>query len=70
MVAPSRAEPGCLCYLLHESKDAPGVFVFYEQWASQAAFDEHLKMPAFATLSAKLAGRSEPPAPNFLTPLA
>ena len=45
LVAPSRSEPGCLCYNLHESEDETGLFIFYEQWASQAAFDAHVQPP-------------------------
>ncbi len=67
MVAPSRAEPGCICYNLHESNDEPGLFNFYEQWADQAAFDAHLETPHFLGLDAKLAGRTEPPVLAFQT---
>jgi quinol monooxygenase YgiN len=67
MVAPSRSEPGCICYNVHESKEQPGLFIFYEQWADQAAFDFHFKTPHFLGLDAKLAGRTEPPVLAFQT---
>jgi len=60
LVGPSRGEPGCLCYNLHESTDTPGLFIFYEQWASQAAFDTHVQSPHFLGLDAKIEGRTEP----------
>lgn len=60
LVAPSRSEPGCLCYNLHESADETGLFIFYEQWASQAAFDTHIQSPHFLGLDAKIEGRTEP----------
>ncbi|MDH6125052.1 quinol monooxygenase YgiN [Kitasatospora sp. GP82] len=44
-VAPTRQEPGCLEYHLHEDRDEPGVFVFYEAWRSQADLDAHLALP-------------------------
>lgn len=67
MLAPSRRESGCLCYNLHESKSTPGLFIFYEQWASQAAFDAHLETPHFQGLDAKLVGCTEPPVLEFQT---
>jgi len=45
LVAPSRAEAGCLNYDLHQSADDPTEFTFYENWASRAALDAHLDMP-------------------------
>lgn len=44
-VAPTRSENGCIDYHLHVSDDDPNRFVFYENWASRAALDEHLKTP-------------------------
>ncbi|MGO9917276.1 MAG: putative quinol monooxygenase, partial [Isosphaeraceae bacterium] len=35
LVEPTRKEPGCLCYNLHQSKADPIQFMFYEQWASK-----------------------------------
>ncbi len=67
MVGPSRSEAGCLCYNLHESKDQAGLFIFYEQWASQAAFDAHVETPHFRGLDAKIEGRTEPPLLAFQT---
>jgi quinol monooxygenase YgiN len=67
LVAPSRGEAGCLCYNLHESKDTPGLFIFYEQWADQAAFDAHIATPHFLGLDAKIEGRTEPPVLAFQT---
>ena len=45
LVAPSRAEAGCLNYDLHQSMDDPTEFMFYENWTSRAALDAHLDMP-------------------------
>ncbi len=67
MVAPSRSEAGCLCYNLHESKDESGLFIFYEQWASQAAFDAHVETPHFRGLDSQIEGRTEPPLLAFQT---
>jgi quinol monooxygenase YgiN len=42
------AEPGCLLYRPHRSKKDPEVFVFYEQYADEAALDAHRKAPHLA----------------------
>jgi quinol monooxygenase YgiN len=47
MIAPSRAESGCITYDLHQDTQDPSVFVLYEIWQSQAALDFHLKTPYF-----------------------
>ena len=41
LIAPTRGEEGCVQYDLHEETDAPGAFLFYEIWDSQAALDAH-----------------------------
>jgi quinol monooxygenase YgiN len=40
-VAPTRAETGCLNYDLHQSASDPAEFLFYENWASEEAFNAH-----------------------------
>jgi quinol monooxygenase YgiN len=45
LLAPSRKDPGCLSYDLHQSIDDPAVFVFYETWKSQSLLEDHLKTP-------------------------
>ena len=61
-VAPTRAEPGNLGYILHQDLDNPARFFFYETWVSREALNlnAHLTTPHFKTLdkSAKpLVGR-------------
>jgi quinol monooxygenase YgiN len=41
-------EPGCLAYRPHRSTKDPDVFVFYEQYKDEAAFDLHRKAPHLA----------------------
>jgi quinol monooxygenase YgiN len=43
-----KAEPGCLVYRPHRSTKDPDVFVFYEQYKDDAAFDFHRKAPHLA----------------------
>lgn len=42
VIPPSRQEEGCLTYVLHESLDAPGTFVFYEKYRDETALDAHI----------------------------
>ncbi len=42
---PTRSEEGCINYDLHQSKEDPSCFMFYENWKSQEDLDKHLQMP-------------------------
>lgn len=42
LLAPSRAEPGCIDYQVFEEGTRPGHFVTMECWADPAAFDAHM----------------------------
>jgi quinol monooxygenase YgiN len=43
-----RAEPGCLIYRPHRSSKDPDLFIFYEQYRDDAAFEVHRKAPYLA----------------------
>lgn len=43
LVAPTRAEEGCLSYDLKVAVGQPTVFVTIEKWRSQDDLDEHMK---------------------------
>jgi len=45
LIGPTRKESGCISYALHHSTDDACSFLFVEEWASQAALDEHLGTP-------------------------
>jgi quinol monooxygenase YgiN len=45
LVAPTRVEDGCINYDLHQDKENPATFVFYENWTSKEALDKHLQSP-------------------------
>jgi quinol monooxygenase YgiN len=47
LVAPTRAETGCVEYHLNVSEDKPGTFLFYEVFASQVALDTHIAQDYF-----------------------
>lgn len=42
------AEPGCLVYRVHRSTTDPEVFLFYEAYVDDAAFDAHRSAPHLA----------------------
>lgn len=43
-VEPTRDENGCIDYNLHVDAMDPHVFMFYENWKSQADLDAHMEM--------------------------
>lgn len=45
LVAPTRAEAGCVTYDLHRSVEDPTVFVFHEIWESRHLLETHLTSP-------------------------
>jgi quinol monooxygenase YgiN len=42
LLAPTRAEPGCLRYEVYRHVSQPGVFQTVEQWRDSAAVDGHM----------------------------
>jgi quinol monooxygenase YgiN len=53
-VAPKRAEPGCINYDFHCDKADPNTFIFYENFASNEALDDHLKQSHLKPLMDRL----------------
>lgn len=53
VVAPTRAEAGCINYDLHQNPDDPSILMLYENWVSKRALDEHLAMPYLKDLLGK-----------------
>lgn len=45
LLEPTRAEAGCINYDMHWSADDPAQFMFYENWTSKQALDQHLATP-------------------------
>lgn len=54
LVAQVRNEPNNLLYFLHEDREVPGRFVFYEIFASQADFEAHNATPHVQAWFARL----------------
>jgi quinol monooxygenase YgiN len=55
LVGPTRNEPGCINYDLHQSLDDKTLFMFYENWTSKKDLDEHLNMPYLRDFLARAA---------------
>ncbi|MBU6302198.1 MAG: antibiotic biosynthesis monooxygenase [Verrucomicrobia bacterium] len=43
LLAPTRAEKGCLNYDLFEDPKDPGLFIFHENWECDGDLDQHLQ---------------------------
>ena len=43
LVEPSRKDPGCLNYDLHQAVNNPALFMFHENWTSKELLDQHLQ---------------------------
>ncbi len=54
LVAGVRREPNNLLYFLHEDRETPGRFIFYEIFASQADFEAHNRTPHVQAWFARL----------------
>ncbi len=45
LLEPTGKEAGCITYNLHQNSEDKSLFMFYENWTSQQALDEHLQTP-------------------------
>jgi quinol monooxygenase YgiN len=62
LVNPSRKDAGCLNYDLHQALDNPALFLFHENWTSQALLDQHLQKPDLQAVLARVSQLvAEPP---------
>jgi quinol monooxygenase YgiN len=50
LIAATRKEAGCVEYRLHVKADEPGLFVFIEEWKTQAALDKHMASEHFTAI--------------------
>jgi quinol monooxygenase YgiN len=56
LVAQARSEPNVLSFLLHEDRDRPGHFIFYEVYTSESDFEAHRAKPHVRAWFARLPG--------------
>lgn len=55
VTAPSKSEAGCIAYDVHERVSGNNEFLFFEEWAGQAALDFHFQTPHFLEFIRELA---------------
>lgn len=67
LIAPTRQEDGCIEYRLHQDNDDPTVFIFYENWESLAALEQHTKTDHYRNYSAAMEGKLVKKAVNIMT---
>ncbi len=53
LIAPTRQEPGCQNYDLHQAVGDPAAFLFHENWTSKRHLDDHLARPHLKALLAR-----------------
>jgi quinol monooxygenase YgiN len=61
LLVPTRAEAGCINYDLHQSLTDPILFVFYENWKSEADLEAHARsahIQSFRKLADEILGES------------
>ena len=54
LVEPALAEDGCINYDLHQAKDDPATFFFYENWEGGEKLDAHLAAPHLVEFAGRL----------------
>ena len=52
LIAPSRQEPGCVSYIPHFVEGEPATVLIYEQYADEAALEQHRSSPHFRQYAA------------------
>jgi quinol monooxygenase YgiN len=47
LIEPSRSEPGCVLYRAHQSLSDPRVFLLYEVYDDESAYEAHIQSAHF-----------------------
>ena len=53
LVAPTRAEEGCINYDMHRSIEDSGLVMFYENWETKPLWERHMESPHLTEFSAE-----------------
>lgn len=70
LLAPTRAEEGCLAFVLHRGADDPRVLVFVERWASREHLAAHAGQPWIVGVGDLVPRLEAPPEVYVLDPLS
>jgi quinol monooxygenase YgiN len=55
MIAPTRQEPGCREYRLHQDSQNSAVFLFYENWDNTSCLEQHLNSAHYRSYATAVA---------------
>lgn len=67
LIAPTRAEEGCINYNLHQDHENPALFLFYENWATRDLWQKHMANTHLAAFIAATEGAIEELVINEMT---
>jgi quinol monooxygenase YgiN len=67
LIAPTREEAGCIEYTLHQDNQDPAVFIFYENWESEASLAGHMVSAHFITYLSAVEGMIKDKAVHTMT---
>jgi quinol monooxygenase YgiN len=70
MVEPTRQEPGCIEYRLHQDNQDSAVFLFYENWESLSCLEQHLRSTHYQSYVAAVGGLLSEKVVNKMTEIA
>ena len=70
LIAPTREEAGCLEYRLHQDRDNPALFIFFENWESESALERHMNSAHFTNYVVAMEGLLEEKAVQLMTAIA
>jgi len=59
LIAPTRAEAGCVQYDLHQDDERPEHFMFFELWESRSLWQRHMNSPHLEAMQAATDGAIE-----------
>lgn len=67
LIAPSRADEGCVQYDMHQDNDDPAQFLFFEIWETRELWLAHMEQPHLAAFGAATEGAVADLAINEMT---
>lgn len=56
-IAPTLVEKGCLQYDLHRDLEKPGLFLYYENWATREDWELHMESSHLAAMKEATEGK-------------
>jgi quinol monooxygenase YgiN len=70
LIEPTRQEPGCIEYRLHQDTSDPAVFIFYETWEDLSCLELHTKTGHYTRYVAAVASLIAEKAVHKMTAIA